>query len=255
MEKTSIILYGITIYEPVTAITDLFVTAICFWAYFKLKKLSKQAEYLRLYPWFFLTMGISTLCGALMTHAFYYVFQYRHAVHAANPGFFERIEENWQKLPSWIFNIISVSIFTFCMLYRAGIWLKKNTLRIFYIIATIETIAMLGLMLYTMNFLWSEIHIALCLWCLAIPIQSYINNRERKPETKAVLFAVLTTTLTCAVLIPKISFGVWFNHNDISHIIITFAMYIFYMAGIFWITDARYNNDDDDDEQNIPAAG
>lgn len=240
MEKTQIILWGITILEPITALTDMLVTLVSFYAFIKLKQRSESSGYMHLFPYFFLAMGISTLTGAVMTHAFSYIFQSEADLvpdAIENLAWFDLFEHNYQKLPSWIFNIISVTIFTFAMIYRSTTFFNKKTTAILYAFSIIETLAMLSLMIYKMSFIFAELHIGISLWIISMPVQIKIWKQHHKREAMFIILATITTTLTGAVLGPKFSLSKWFNHFDISHIIIAIAMYFFYLAGLCWHND------------------
>lgn len=244
MEKTQIIIGGLTILEPMTALTDMLVSVVCFYAFAKLKQRSQTSGYMQLYPYFFLAMGISTLSGAVMTHAFSYIFQNEPDIlpdAVENTQWFYLLEHNYQKLPSWIFNIISVTIFTFAMIYRSEKFFGKKIQAILYSFSILETIAMLSLMIYKMTFMFAEMHIGISLWIISMPVQIKIWQRHRKREALIIMLATFTTSLTGIVLAPKLSLGKWFNHFDISHVIIAISMYFFYLAGLCWHND--YDNE------------
>ena len=54
MEVTSIVIFGIKILEPAASITDLIVSAVCFYAYIKLKKLNRSDKAFIYFNYFFL---------------------------------------------------------------------------------------------------------------------------------------------------------------------------------------------------------
>ncbi|MFP4025592.1 MAG: DUF6962 family protein, partial [Thiohalospira sp.] len=65
-EQPSIFIHNIRIDEPVTTLTDLMVSAVCIYAFFKLNKIplhNKVHLYLRYY---FLSMGIATAIGGIV---------------------------------------------------------------------------------------------------------------------------------------------------------------------------------------------
>ncbi|MCK5169834.1 MAG: hypothetical protein KAQ75_08140, partial [Bacteroidales bacterium] len=73
-EQPSIFPFGLRIDEPVTTITDLMVSFVCFYAFYKLNKIdvkNKVHLYLRYY---FLSMGIATAVGGVIGHGFLYLF-------------------------------------------------------------------------------------------------------------------------------------------------------------------------------------
>ncbi|MEA2106203.1 MAG: hypothetical protein U9P82_05720 [Bacteroidota bacterium] len=73
-EQPSIFIQNIRIDEPVTTLTDLFVSFVCFYAFYKLNKIpirNKVHLYLRYY---FLSMGIATAIGGIVGHGFFVSF-------------------------------------------------------------------------------------------------------------------------------------------------------------------------------------
>ena len=83
IELTSIDIAGIKILEPVTTITDLLVTVVCFYAFFHLRTHShKQTKHVKFYRYFFLFMGLATLLGGIIGHAFLYLFTFAWKVPA-----------------------------------------------------------------------------------------------------------------------------------------------------------------------------
>ena len=78
--QPSIEILGIRVDEPITTLTDLFVAAMCIYAFFKLNKIpvqNKMHTYLKVY---FISMGIATTVGGIVGHGFLYLFDYNTAL-------------------------------------------------------------------------------------------------------------------------------------------------------------------------------
>ena len=75
IEQPSIEVFGILLQEPVTTLTDLLVSIICFYAYWKLKKHSIPGGTIFYMNLYFLFMGLGTAFGGLIGHGFQYFFQ------------------------------------------------------------------------------------------------------------------------------------------------------------------------------------
>ena len=69
-EHTSILIGNLRIDEPVTVLTDLIVSAVCFFASFKLFKLSLKNKVHVYLKYYFLSMGIATFIGGVVGHGF-----------------------------------------------------------------------------------------------------------------------------------------------------------------------------------------
>ncbi|RMF20916.1 MAG: hypothetical protein D6765_16230, partial [Bacteroidetes bacterium] len=111
MEQPPIFLWGLRIDEPVTSLTDVLVGVVCLYAWWQLRKLDRPGlsqQYLRYY---FLTMGIATILGGVLGHAFLYALSFA-----------------W-KLPGWIISMISVSLVERACIAHAAPLLSKGTVR------------------------------------------------------------------------------------------------------------------------------
>jgi len=106
-QQPSIFIYGFRIDEPVTVLTDLLVSAVCFYAYIKLRKIrsgNKVHMYLKHY---FLTMALATGIGGLLGHGFLYAFEKSIDI---------TLEVSPWKLPAWL-----ISMFSIMLIERAAI--------------------------------------------------------------------------------------------------------------------------------------
>src|SRR5215218_10742626 len=64
---------GITILEPVTVLTNLLITAVCVFAFVKLRRLATPNVIQKIMEYFFLLMGIATATGGILGHGFLYI--------------------------------------------------------------------------------------------------------------------------------------------------------------------------------------
>ena len=90
-EQTTVELFEVRLFEPVTVLTDLLVSGVCFYAFHKLGKTPKSSEpdvVCTLFRYYFLAMGIATLYEGIIGHGFLYLFGFK-----------------W-KLPGWIISMI-----------------------------------------------------------------------------------------------------------------------------------------------------
>ena len=98
LAQPSIDVFGLQINEPVTTVTDLMVSAVCFMAFFRLSKIPVKNKVHFFLRYYFLSMGLATLTGGLIGHAFFYLFN-----------------DKW-KLIGWV-----TSMFSIALLERAAI--------------------------------------------------------------------------------------------------------------------------------------
>lgn len=69
-EINTIHLWGIRIDEPIVTLTDLLVTVLCFIYAYKIHKSGKKEKTFFYFKIYFFTMGIATLLGGIIGHAF-----------------------------------------------------------------------------------------------------------------------------------------------------------------------------------------
>lgn len=209
---------SVLIQEPMTALTDLVVTAVCFYAFFRLRrKWETPLQHERLYLLFFLLMGLCTLFGAFLSHAFAYAF-----------------EGGLRKFPNWVSNILSVTCYPLALVGRADQVRHLPARKVLYRIILVETALFLFVTIWCSRYLFAEIHIAFCLYLFALPMLFRIRKDGHRQEVRPALVAAVLMSTLPFILIAKLGFGEGMNHNDISHLIIAASMCLYYRAGLQW---------------------
>ena len=218
--QPSVELWNLRIDEPVTTATDLLMAAICFYAYIGIKK-NESTQKIKLYfKYFFLTLGLGTMFGGLLGHAFLY-----------------RLTPQW-KLLSWIFILISVAIMAHALLELARPLVKPWITRIMVgsnlllltlvLVYTISTLAFSGVQYYS-------------IFGMIVIVGSfsfYIFRKTGSRGTAMFLVAVGVSLLPAFVFSFKWGLSPWFNHNDISHVVLSMSVVVFY-KGASLILDTK----------------
>ena len=211
--------FGLRIDEPVTTATDLLITVACFYAFWQLYKLPQRGKLPAFFKYFFLTMGLSTLLGGLIGHGFLYLFSFA-----------------W-KLPGWI-----VSMFSIALIERAAIFYAKPLTgerlgKIFGWVNIVELLAFLVISMVTLNFFYVQAHAGYGLVVVVASFCGYIYYHTRDRGAAWMLGGVGVSALASLVYMTQWGLGPWFNHLDISHVLMTIATLVMYKGARLSITD------------------
>ncbi len=234
MELTQWTFGDVAVLEPMTAITDLIVTAVCIVSFVKLKQ-SSDAEggHIPQYPYFFLTMGLCTFFAALMTHAFpYTMVNLLDKSQVALLPWEEKFTYHLHDLPNWLLNISSASLFEWSLVDRASELVLDFPRRRWLALISAESIIVLVLLLWHLSYNVAAIHIVFTLYAVLVPLQIITMRHHSTIEQKLHLLGAGVMLFSGLVMATKFQFSPWFNHNDISHIIIAISMFLFYKSAI-----------------------
>lgn len=210
--QPSIFAWGLRIDEPMTMLTDLFVTAICLVAFTRVRLLSPSSainQYMALY---FLGMAISTALSGIIGHGFLYAFG------------------NVWKLPGWIVSIISVLFIQAALLEMMRSYLSSFTKNLIFWISVLEFCLATVLTIVTLNFVFVVIHIAFGLIGIVFTLSWYANRRHPKVGYSLFQKAVGWAGIAALVHLNEIGAHTWFNHLDVSHVFVGLSMYTFFKA-------------------------
>lgn len=208
-QNPSIYVNGLRIDEPITVLTDLLVVTVCVFAYIKTKS-NNQAKEVTLYRWFLLITGVSTFISAIIGHAFLYQFGFN------------------AKIYGWVTGIVSIVLAQLAALYNAREVLGEKKFKLLFWINIIEIVLALVLLFSVFSFVIVEVHSALGL-VLTVALLEYINYKQTKSElSKHMMIGVGIAVLAVLCHIFKLAFSVWFNHMDLSHMIIAVAVFVMY---------------------------
>ncbi len=214
---SSIKIYNIKIQEPAATIADIAVTAVCFYAFAKLSKLKSENLSIKHFNMFFLTMGFATLFGGLIGHAFIYALDF-----------------TW-KLPGWLLSMVSISF----LVHGALLIIEEEFSEL--LIKTVKTvnISLLiffsSLTIFNLDFFYTTVHSTFSFIILILPLQLLIYLKTKNQFNFLILAGIVTTAIAAYFFNYKISYNQWIDYLTISHSIIAFSTYIFYLAFISFL--------------------
>lgn len=212
MLNPSIHIFDIRVDEPVTTITDILVSVVCFYAWSRLRP-RKENKTVNLFSWFFLLMAIATLIGGLIGHAFLYALSFP-----------------W-KLPGWIISMLSINLLERGVIRYSDPLMKPPVSKFFSRFNILELVVFAGLAFGTLNFRFVEIHSAygIMVVVFGFALFNYIRG-NRGPVPRNLIIGVAFALLAAIIFTARLSISKWFNYIDISHVLMALTAIFFYRA-------------------------
>ena len=208
--QPSIEILNIRIDEPITTATDLLLAAICFYAFFQIRKLECTDRVKSYFKYYFLILGLGAMTGGLLGHAFLY-----------------RLAEGW-KLVSWVLTLVSVALIAHALIEIAKPYVKPGISRFISRFNVLIFVLALFFTLWSMAFAPVKYYM---IFGMVVMVGSLCFFIYRKTESRGVLFlmsAVGVGVLSAIIFSFEWGLSPWFNHNDISHLILSLSAYSFY---------------------------
>ena len=208
--QPSIEILNIRIDEPITTATDLLLAAICFYAFFQIRKLECTDRVKRYFKYYFLILGLGAMTGGLLGHAFLY-----------------RLSEGW-KLVSWVLSLSSVALIAHALMEIAKPFVKPLISRLISLFNVLIFVLALFFTLWSMAFAPVKYYM---LFGMVVMVGSVCYFIYRKTGNKGVLVlmgGVGVGVISAIIFSFEWGLSPWFNHNDISHVILIFSAFSIY---------------------------
>ncbi len=213
--------FGIIILEPSTVLTNLIIAAVCFFAYKRLKQTQRTQFSLvhRYISLFFLLMGVATIAGGVIGHAFLYA------------------TGMYGKIPGWYLGMAAVAFFERAAIRHGRTVMPYAVGRFFSILNYIEILTFMFLSLYTLNFMFVILHAIYGLFVVVFCFMFYMYIKTKDPALVNIFIATAwgIAAMLCHAFQPGIN--QWFNYNDVSHLAMTAAIYYYYKAALTMQTE------------------
>ena len=210
--QPSIFISGIRIDEPMIAITDLLVTGVCLYGWYKLGQVKNNERPFRFFRTYFLLLGLATCWGGLITHAFFYLFS-----------------DAW-RVPGWLTGMVAVTLLAFAFLGYSKHLISARVTFILSAIVLLELVGVIMATLITLHFRWTGIHSAFGLLGVVTPLSILALRKTKDKFGRLSLLAVLVFCISGAVFSLKLSPHIWFNYVDLAHVFLAVAVFVFYRA-------------------------
>lgn len=214
LAQPDVFILGLRLQEPVTTFTDLLISYVCFYAFYKVRRTLKESRLKSYIQYYFLLMGISTLWGGLIGHGFQYVF-----------GFNAR-------LPGWYISMIAIMLLERASIEHARKAIKDKWIRILLVINILELLLMAGLTTYTMNFFWVQVHSVYGVLIVTFAFHLYTYSTTKNEGSRIMLWAILVLSIAAFVYNYPVVPHQWFNHLDFAHVLMAIGSWIFLKASL-----------------------
>lgn len=212
--QPSIYPFGIRIDEPIATFTDLLVSAVCFYAFYKLTKKNLPGRSQWYFRYYFLLIAIATFLGGVIGHGFLYALSFA-----------------W-KLPGWIIGMVSVAFIERSAISHARRLIRPGVVLFFLVLNIVELTVIIAITLTTLNFFWVQVHSAYGLLVVVFSFHYYTYRRTKDKGSLILLGAVGITAIASLVFLNELSLHTWFNSLDLSHVLLAIASYVFYRGAL-----------------------
>jgi hypothetical protein len=203
--------------EPMITLTSVLVASFCLFAWLRLGRCAESGDASRLFRLFFLLMGLSTLIGGIVGHAF------MHSLPQVC------------KTPGWGLGMLAVSAFEQVSILRARAFFSEKAVRALTALNIAQLTVALLVVYATLWFPAVEIHSAFGLLLVVAPLETRLLLRNRDAVSRNILTGILMLVGGVAVHILKISACTWFCYFDIAHLFMCAAIWKFMKAAEYMI--------------------
>lgn len=210
---------NLKIAEPVTVITDLLVTAVCIYAFIKLRHFDLKGKLFFYLKYYFLSMGIATALGGIIGHGFNYALAFE-----------------W-KLPGWFVSMVSVAMLERAVIEYTRKVVNRKTGIFFSWLNIVELTTFMFLAFFTLNFYIVVYHSTYGLLIVVGGFSAYMYWRTKSKGSKLFLYAVAVSGISGMVFLQEWGISKWFNHMDISHVGMALGCFIFYLGAVKILKD------------------
>ena len=218
-EQPSIYPAGIRIDEPITTLTAVMVSAVCFFAFVKLTKIPVHNKVHLFLRYYFLSMGVATAIGGIIGHAFLYALSF-----------------GW-KLPGWITSMLSIMLVERAAIEYTRPLVNHKLGKALKWINLLELATFMTITLSTLNFFFVELHTGYGIIGVVGSLNLYIWYKRRTEGSKLFLVAVFFYGISGLIYMNEWGISKWLTHSDISHLLLVGGAIFFYLGAKRILTD------------------
>lgn len=216
--QPSIEVFSLRIDEPITAITDLVLAAVCFYAFVRIKRHEAEGRIKWYFKYYFLTLGLGALAGGILGHAFYY-----------------SLSPMW-KLVSWVFTLASVGLIAHALVEMSRPLFRPAFSRMVARMNILILLLALSYTLWTLAFSAVQYYTMFGMIVVVGSLSYLIYQRTRSRGMLKLMLAVGFGIVSALIFTYEWGLGPWLNHMDISHLILSYSALTLYKGASLILT-------------------
>ena len=209
-EINTIYVNNIRIDEPVVSLTDLILSILCFYFFYRIHQSRNNHRTFYLFKYYFFIMGFAMAFGGLTGHAFLYA-----------------LSPSW-KLLGWIISMLSIMLVERAAIEHTRILIPKHIIRMLLILNILEFLTFLSLTIISLNFFFVEFHSGYGLMFVVASLEGYLFLKTRDKGSRLILIGVLFAGIAAFIFMNKISPYQWFNYLSFSHVFMAISLTLFF---------------------------
>lgn len=222
-QHPSIDIFGVSVSEPVTMLTDIILAVFCFYFFIRIRKCPSAERGKYYFAQFFLWMSACTFFGGVMGHGFLPYFG------AAG------------KYPAWVLTVVTMFWLQLAVIdllrNKVADWVPKALQGVSILMVPIFLTLTFGMR----HFSYSIFHnIAAAL--MIIPILIFCLVKYKTQGTELVLASLLLSSVIPYFQINRIGINQWFTYHDVCHVMMLAAFYVLYLGATKLYKHIEYQN-------------
>ncbi len=206
--QPSVDFFGLKISDLSIALTDLAIVVVCFYAFFRLKKLNASQPETRFFRQFFIFTAFSALVGGLFGHAFVHVFHF------------------WGKVPSWILSMIGIYFLANGMILQGKTFFSERFSNRLVIFNQLAFLVFGFLSLQKLTFVFTELYTVVGYLIIGGGIAFFIFRKTKNRGHQLYLWSLVFPAAAGLVHFLKFSLGTWFTYFDIGHLLVCISFWL-----------------------------
>ncbi|MEM9325820.1 MAG: hypothetical protein AAGA85_09195 [Bacteroidota bacterium] len=205
-------IFGILLMEPVTVITNLMISVMCFYAFWRMGKDQVMGSTLTYLKYYFLFMGLATTWGGFIGHGFLYL-----------------LDPRW-KLVGWIISMIAVGLIERSAISYANRLVSERLGKFFLIANVIELVILMVLVISTVHFKFVEIHSAYGFIIVVCGFHLFVYLKTRDLGSLQMMWATISLLIAVYIFNKPVILHTFFNHRDLAHLFMLLGAWFQYQS-------------------------